>query len=77
MPLRQSTRDIDAHVKRCDDGDYRWKRYVLFNFAMSKDEVILPRKTSAHDKVYTFVRSSNTLYRGLKPIKTPVSTALN
>jgi hypothetical protein len=64
--------DIDAHHRRfCDDKYNNWKRYVLFNFAMSNDKIILPRDTSAHDKVYTFVRSTNTLYRGMKPLKTP------
>lgn len=61
------TQDIDAHLKRFDDGDYPWTRYALLNFAMSKERVILPRNTFAHDKVYTFVRSTNTLYRGMTP----------
>lgn len=69
--------DIDAHLKRFEDDDYPWKRYVLFNFAMSKDRVILPRNTSAHDKVYTFVRSTNSLYRGTTLIKAPAIPKLS
>lgn len=65
------SQDIDAHQKRFHDGKYDWKRYVLFNFAMSKNEVILPRDVTVHDKVYTFVRSTNTLYRGTKSIRCP------
>jgi hypothetical protein len=63
------SQDIDEHLERFRDGKYDWKRYVLFNFAMKNDKVVLPWDTSAHDKVYTFVRSTNTLYRGMKPIK--------
>jgi energy-coupling factor transporter ATP-binding protein EcfA2 len=66
---RQS-RDIDGHVERFRDGKCGWKRYVLFNFAMTKeDKVVLPKDASAHDKVYTYVHSTNTLYRGAKLIK--------
>lgn len=75
------TQDIDAHLKRFEDGDYPWKRNALLNFAMKakkkKDRIILPRNTSAHDKVYTFVRSTNTLYRGTTPIKTPAIPKLS
>lgn len=69
---KRQSQDIDGHQERFHDGKYDWKRYVLFNFAMTtKDTVILPRDKSAHDKVYTYVRSTNTLYRGDKPIKSP------
>jgi len=67
---RQS-QDIDGHQERFRDGKHDWKRYVLFNFAMSKDEVILPRDFTVHDKVYTFVRSTNSLYRGNKLLRSP------
>lgn len=70
------SQDIDAHQTRFHDGKYHWKRYVLLNFAMSKDAV-LPRDDSAHDKVYTFVRATNTLYRGMKLIKAPAIPALS
>jgi hypothetical protein len=65
---RQS-QDIDGHLKRFRGDKYHCKRYVLFNFAMTKDKVVLPKDETAHDKVYTYVRSTNTLYRGAKPIK--------
>lgn len=67
---RQS-QDIDGHQERLRNDKYDWKRYVLFNFAMTQDAVVLPRDTSAHDKVYTYVRSTNTLYRGAKLLKSP------
>ena len=67
---RQS-RDIDDHSERFHHGKYAYKRYVLFNFAMSGDKIVLPRDTSTHDKVYTFVRSTNTLYCGKNLIKQP------
>jgi hypothetical protein len=44
---------------------------LLVIIAISNDKVILPRDSTVYDKVYTFVRSSNTLYRGIKPIKYP------
>ena len=71
-----NSQDIDAHLKRFEDGDYPWQRFVLFNFAMSKDKV-LPRNTSVHDKVYTFVRSTNALYCGDKFIKSPAIPKLS
>ena len=67
---RQS-QDIDEHRKRFSPYKYQWKNYVLFNFAMKGDRVVLPRDTSVHDKVYTFVRSTNTLYRGNNLIRSP------
>jgi hypothetical protein len=65
----KKSQDIDGHLQRFRDGKYAWKRFVLFNFAMSNDKVVLPRDLTAHDKVYTYVRATNTLYRGNKPIK--------
>jgi hypothetical protein len=73
----QQSQDIDRHQERFRNGQYEWKRYVLFNFAISNDKVVLPRDTSAHDKVYTFVRSTNTLYRGNKPITSPAIPKLS
>jgi hypothetical protein len=63
------SQDIDEHLERFHDAKYDWKRYVLFNFAMKNSKVVLPMDPSAHDKVFTFVRSTNTLYRGNIPIK--------
>jgi hypothetical protein len=60
--------DIDDAVQRFRKDKYDWKRYVVLNFAMTSD-IVQPRDKSAHDKVYTYVRSTNTLYRGAKPIK--------
>jgi hypothetical protein len=57
------SQDIDGHLQRFSKSKYPWKRFFLFNFAMSKDKV-LQRDVTAHDKVYTYVRSTNTLYRG-------------
>jgi hypothetical protein len=71
------SQDIDAHLQRFLDKKYSWKRYVLLNFAMTTDKLVLPRDTSAHEKVYTFVRSTNTLYRGNKVIKSPAIHRLN
>ena len=71
------SQDIDKHLERFTSGKYPWKRYVLFNFAMKGDTPILPRDTSAHDKVYTYVRSTNTLYRGDKRLKSPAIPKLS
>lgn len=65
---RQS-QDIDSHADRFLSGKYPWTRYVLFNFAWDKNEVVLPRNESLQKRTYTFVRKSNTLYRGATLIK--------
>lgn len=74
---KEQSQDMDVHLKRFTEGKYPWKRYVLFNFAMTKDEVVLPRNETAHDKVYTFVRSKNALFRGNKEIQTPAIPRLS
>lgn len=67
---RQS-RDIDAHLQRFCAKEYTRRRFVLLNFAMNSDDIVLPMDASAHDKVYTFVRSTNTLYRGVELLRSP------
>jgi hypothetical protein len=66
--MRAPSQDIDEHLARFRSGKYPRKRFVLFNFAMSTD-IVLPRDETAHDKVYTYVHKTNTLYRGKVPIK--------
>ena len=73
----QQSQDIDGHLERFRSDQYHWKRYILFNFALNSKDVILPRDISAHDKVYTFVYSTNTLYRGNKAIKMPAVPKLS
>lgn len=65
---RQS-QDIDSHAERFLSGKYPWERYVLFNFAWDKNEVVLPSNERLQKRTYTFVRKSNTLYRGSTLIK--------
>ena len=65
------SRDIDDHLQRFKDRQDDYERFVLLNFALTKDKVVLPRDKTAHDKVYTFVLSSNTLYRGDKVLRCP------
>jgi hypothetical protein len=62
---------------RFKSDKYDWKQYVLLNFNMSKDKIILPRDVSAHDKVYTYIRNTNTLYRGNKSIRSPAVPKLS
>lgn len=64
----------DANLQGYDASDYPWQRRVIFNFA---DWLSLPGNTAVHDKVYTFMRSTNTLYRGTTPIKTPAVPQLS
>jgi len=73
---RQS-QDIDGHLERFRSGKYPCSNYVLFNFVMSGDKILLPRDTSAQDKVYTFVRSTNNLYRGKNLIEESVIPSLS
>jgi hypothetical protein len=67
------SQDIDEHLARFHRDKYAWKRFALFNFALSTD-VVLPRDETVHDKVYTYVHKTNTLYRGHVPIKQNVVT---
>ena len=51
-------KDIDGNVERFSQGKYPWKgHHLLFNFYMRSDgkDFVLPRDTSAHDKVYTYL----------------------
>eukprot|EP01033_Poteriospumella_lacustris_P006163 gene6163-4424_t len=64
--------DIDAHAERLVDRAYPWSRYVLFNFALDKNEVVLPRDEALWERIYTFVHKSNALYRGNVLIKANV-----
>lgn len=53
------------------------ERFVLLNFVMTKKEIQLPFDKAHHDKVYTFIRATNTLYRGNKMIKRPAIPKLS
>jgi hypothetical protein len=61
-------KDIDERLARLRNVKYPPKRFVLFNFATTTD-IVLPRDETAHDKVYTYLHKTNTLYRGKVPIK--------
>ena len=74
---KQQSQDIDGHWDRFNSDKYDWERHVLLNFNMSKDKIILPRDVSAHDKVYTYIRNTNTLYRGNKSIRSPAVPKLS
>jgi hypothetical protein len=65
-----SSQDIDKHLEIFTSGQYTWKNYVLFNFAVSKDRV-LPSDSAYHDIVYTYECKSNALYRGNTVISAP------
>ena len=76
--------DIDEHFDRLFSGNHPWKRFVLLNFAMKRNEVVLPRVDPAkhadvdiHSRVYTYVWSSNVLYRGNTPIEAPAVVSLS
>lgn len=68
---QRQSQDIDGHCDRFRSDKYDWKRYVLLNFNMRNCKIVLPRDVSVHDKVYTFIRENNTLYRGDKSIRSP------
>jgi hypothetical protein len=38
---------------------------------MTNDKITLPRDAVHHDKVFTYVHVSNTLYRGTTPLSSP------
>lgn len=70
MSSKPQSQDVDEHFGRFLDGKYSWKRFLLFNFALSEGDFVLPREESGHEQCYTFLRSTNTLYRGKNIIKT-------
>ena len=58
-------------------GRYPFERYVIFNFAMKGSAPVLPRSEEHHDKVYTYLHDTNSLYRGNKCIKAPAVKRLS
>ena len=60
---RQSS-DIDGHLERFTSGKYPWKSFFIVNFSFIQKEPVLPSNSRYHDRVFTFVYSTNTLYRG-------------
>ena len=74
--------DISAHLERFTKPEnygktkYHWKRFALVNLNMKGNKLVLPLETVYHDRIYTYMHSSNTLYRGKIPIKAPAVGAL-
>ena len=69
--------DIDEHLHRFLSGRYPFERYVIFNFAMKGKAPVLPRSEEHHNKVYTYLHATNSLYRGSKCIKAPAVKRLS
>lgn len=74
--LLNATQTVDqARAQEHADGflnrKYPWKRYVLFNFAMKGDGLVLPRNQAMWNKTYTFVPELNCLYLGRTIITSP------
>lgn len=69
--------DVDDHLERFLSGDYKVERFALLNFAMeSRLKIALPKDANYHDKVYTYVHSTNSLYRGNELIRAPAVAKL-
>lgn len=68
------SQDIDQPFLRFHGDKYAWSRFALLNFAMTKN-IVLPTNPAHNDKVYTYVHSTNTLYRGENAIKAPAVKA--
>ncbi len=58
--------DIDLHLNRFLTKDYPWKRFAIVNFAISHRKIVLPKDSAHHEKIYTYVHKTNSLYRGEK-----------
>lgn len=67
---------IDDHADGFLNGNYPWKRYVLFNFAMKGDGLVLPRNQAMWNKTCTFVSELNCLFRGRTIMKENVTPRL-
>ncbi len=71
----QST-DMDAHLARFTSGKYHWQRFFIVNFSMVQKTPVLPSDAKYHDRVFTYVHSTNTLYRGNEVLCKPAVEAL-
>jgi hypothetical protein len=68
---RPQSTDIDEHLARLTSGKYNGKRFFIVNFSIERNEPVLPRDKKYHDIVFTYVHSTNTLYRGSKVLSKP------
>lgn len=73
--LPQST-DIDTHLLRFTSNNYHWKRFFIVNFSMERKTPVLPSDASYHDRIFTYVHSTNILYRGNKFLCKPAVLSL-
>ncbi len=72
---RQST-DVNEHLERFTSGKYHWQRFYIINFALTGQEPVLPTDSRYHNRVFTYVHSTNTLYRGNSVFCKPAVSAL-
>ena len=56
--------DINEHLERFTSGKYHWQRFFIVKFSMVGVTPVLPDNAAYHDRIFTYVHSSNTLYRG-------------
>lgn len=71
------SQDINEHMDRLVSGKYPFTTFVMLNFAMNPQaEVVLPDDPIHHDRVFTYQRNTNKLFRGLKEIKSPAVNKL-
>jgi hypothetical protein len=63
--------DIDSHLNRFLCGDYEVSRFVIFNFNLKGEVLVLPKNTNYENHVYTYMHATNTLFRGRQPIRAP------
>jgi hypothetical protein len=59
---RRYSTDINDHFSRYKSGKYHWKKFFIVNFDMIGDTPALPDDETLHDKIFTYVHSTNTLF---------------
>ena len=82
-----SVSQIEEHLQRFLSGNYPTGVFALFNFDLSTpmsspyspenvaERLKLPSSTEYHDRIYTYVRSTNCLYKGKQLIAAPAVLA--
>lgn len=63
--------DIDSHLNRFLSGEYAVSRFVIFNFNLKNEVLVLPKNTKFENHVYTYMHTTNTLFRGRRAIRAP------
>ena len=70
--------DMNSHLERFTSGKYHWERFFIANLVMDRrTALVLPSDVRYHDRVFTFIFSTNSLYRGSNLVSKPAVISLS